>query len=520
MTRLLIALLVLVGLAVGLSWLADRPGDLVLTWQGWRIETSLLAGGIAILVLIAALLIVWAVLRAIWRTPGAIAGRFRTGRRSRGFNAVTQGMLAVGSGDARLALKQAHEAERILGDEPLALLLRAQAAQLSGDRGAAETAFRAMLAQSETRPLGLRGLFVEARRRGDASAARRIAAEAVVAQPTLPWAATALLEFQCIENHWDGALATLARNAGAKLVDKATASRHRAVLLTARAQDEAELDAAQARITVLEALKLAPGLVPAAVLASRLYAESGDIKRAARTIETAWRLGPHPDLARALEGVRAGDSALDRLARTRTLVVQAPDHPESAIALARAGLAARDFGTARASLAPVIEAGGSSERVYVLAAEIEEAERGPSARSREWLARAVRAPRDPIWTADGLVSRVWLPVSPVSGRIDAFEWKAPVEQLGGPLVELSDLHLDAPEEPALIAADVRSEPVSAVPAIEPAAPAISTRPATTSANPSRLARPAPVVASHPVPDDPGPDDEGDQPVRSRVPLLD
>lgn len=435
MIRLLLALVALVLLATGLAWLADRPGAIALTWQGWHVETSMLAASMALLVTVAALILLWSVLRALWRTPGALSGRLRTRRRSRGFNAVTQGMLAVGSGDVRLAVRQAQEAERILGDEPLALLLRAQAAQLSGDRAAAETAFRAMLAGNETRSLGLRGLFVEARRRGDAGAARRIAAEAVIAQPTLPWAATALLEFQSVEGDWDAALATLARNAGAKLLDKTTAARHRAVLLTARAQDEAERDAAKARVTVQEALKLVPGLVPAAVLASTLYADAGDIRRAAKVIETAWRIEPHPDLAKAYTQVRAGDSAQDRLTRVRTLATQTAGHPESAVALSRALLDARDLAPAREALAPLIEDGTPSERVCLLMAEIEEAEYAQGGHQREWRARAMRAPRDPVWTADGLVSDVWLPVSPVSGRIDAFEWKAPVERLGGPVHE-------------------------------------------------------------------------------------
>ena len=47
---------------------------------------------------------------------------------------------------------------------------------------------------------------------------------------------------------------------------------------------------------------------------------------------------------------------------------------------------------------------------------------------RQWLARALRAPRDYAWVADGFVSEHWAPFSPVSGRIDAFEWKAPVER--------------------------------------------------------------------------------------------
>ena len=49
-------------------------------------------------------------------------------------------------------------------------------------------------------------------------------------------------------------------------------------------------------------------------------------------------------------------------------------------------------------------------------AEIEEAA-GDKGRAREWLSRAITAPRDPIWFSDGVASPRWTPVSPVSGEI-------------------------------------------------------------------------------------------------------
>ncbi|MGO7998132.1 hypothetical protein ACC734_37810, partial [Rhizobium ruizarguesonis] len=65
------------------------------------------------------------------------------------------------------------------------------------------------------------------------------------------------------------------------------------------------------------------------------------------------------------------------------------------------------------------------EAAYLLLADIEEAETGDQGRVRHWLAQALKAPRDPAWVAEGFVSDKWLPVSPVTGRLDAFEWKAP-----------------------------------------------------------------------------------------------
>ena len=77
----------------------------------------------------------------------------------------------------------------------------------------------------------------------------------------------------------------------------------------------------------------------------------------------------------------------------------------------------------------------NSESACLLLADIEQADGANQGKVRAWLAKAVRAEPDPAWTADGMVSAQWAPFSPVSGRIDAFEWKVPVRRLQ-PAVEI------------------------------------------------------------------------------------
>jgi len=67
--------------------------------------------------------------------------------------------------------------------------------------------------------------------------------------------------------------------------------------------------------------------------------------------------------------------------------------------------------------------------VATLMAHIEGEQHGDKGRVREWLARAVNAPRDPAWTADGVVADRWAPISPVTGTLDAFQWRVPVESM-------------------------------------------------------------------------------------------
>ena len=49
MIRVALYLILIGAIAYGVALLADRPGDVVVTWQGLRIETSLLVLGAAIL---------------------------------------------------------------------------------------------------------------------------------------------------------------------------------------------------------------------------------------------------------------------------------------------------------------------------------------------------------------------------------------------------------------------------------------------------------------------------------------
>jgi HemY protein len=424
MIRVITYLLVIGLLAFGAVWLADRPGDVAITWLGHRIETSVMVLAIAVVAVAVLAAILWSTVRAVMRSPDLCRRYLRTRRGVRGYLAVSQGLVAVGSGDAVAARKFMEEASRIAPGEPLTLLLRAQTAQLCGDREGAARSFELMAGRDDTRLLGLHGLFIEARRRNDPAAALAYAEGAAKHVSVPGWAGQAVLEFRCIAGDWSGALHRLDCNMKSGLVHKATYRRQRAVLLTAQALAAEDGDRDRAKAVVLEAAKLAPDLVPAAALAGRLLAEAGELRKAGRIIETAWRANPHPDLADAYAHLQPGDSARERLARIEALAARSPGNVEAALAVARAALDAQEFVTARQALAPLVIV--PTKRVAALMAELEQMQHGDEGRAREWMMRALNARRDPAWSAYGFVSERWLPVSPVTGLLDAFEWKDPL----------------------------------------------------------------------------------------------
>jgi HemY protein len=427
MIRIILFLALIAAAAAGAAWVADQPGDVVLSWGGWRAETSLPVFVLALGIVVVVATMIWSILRGLWRTPDRVRRRRHERRHARGRHAITQGLLAVGHGDASMARRHADDARRHAAHDPLALLLAAQTAQLAGDREGAQHAFRAMAEREDTRLLGLRGLFIEAQRADDPVSAVMIADEALKISPSSTWASHAVLGFRCAKGDWNGAMSILDNNLSSGLIEKTTYRRQRGVLLTARALELEKFDRDLSRESAMEAVKLAPTLVPAAVLAAKFESEAHQLRRAMRLVETAWLAQPHPDLADAYAHVKLGDSARQRLVRVETLAAKMPGHIEGALAVARAAIDASEFGRARGALAPFIDK--PTQRVAVLMAEIERTEHGDSGRARMWAMRAVRAMHDPVWTADGYVSDRWRPVSPVTGKLDAFQWQTPVASL-------------------------------------------------------------------------------------------
>ncbi|MDN5005907.1 heme biosynthesis protein HemY [Bradyrhizobium sp. GCM10027634] len=547
----IVLFLVLIALAgAGAAWVADQPGNVVLTWGGWRASPSIPVFVLCLGIFAVLIVLLWSILTAIWRTPGRIRRRRREKRHARGRHAITHGLLAIGHGDTALARRHAEAARRHAADDPLALLLHAQSAQLDGNRDEAQRVFRAMAEREDTRLLGLRGLFIEAQRADDAVGAVMIAEEAIKLSPSSTWASHAVLGFRCARGDWSGALAILDSNLSAGLIDKQAYRRQRGVLLTARALELETMDRDVARESVMEAVKLAPTLVPAAVLAAKFESEAHQVRRAMKLVEAAWLANPHPDLADAYAHVKLGDAARQRLQRVETLAAKTPadkpGHVEGQLAIARAAIDASEFARAREVLAPYVN--DPTQRVALLMAELERAEHGDGGRARAWTLRAVRARHDPAWTADGYVSDRWRPVSPVTGRLDAFQWQTPVASLPsdkGTTIESSAFEeamlaaprpkrvtvaSEAPEEPVVIApapapAPAAQDNVPPAAKQEPVAPAEPAPPAPEPAESSAMAETpvfrtradlgkpaqAPIQAVIPIiraPDDPGIDDDG------------
>ena len=425
MIRLVLYFLLVGAAAWGLSWAADRPGKVGIEWLGYDIQTSVFIGGIAIVLFFTAFsLAVWLGVLT-WTAPKRFARRLRQRHERMGQEALWHGIFAAGAGDRLAALRAGAVAKKYLPDEPLTLLLEAQSAQLNEDAIASRQAFERMLEKPEMAGLALRGLYIEAKKAGQAEAAKQFAERALAANPALQWSTSALFDIHCREGDWRGALDTLGLAKQHRHLPRAEADRRRALLLTELAVELEDTQQGKALAYAQEALGLMPSLVPAAAVAGRILASQGNTARVTKLLTQVWRTSPHPEIALIYAHARTGDSPRDRLARVKTLAESAPAGLEGDIAVAVAAIEAKEWDAARAALQAHL-ASNPPARVCRLMARIEAGQNRDLGRAREWLAKAARGAPDPAWVApDGTVSKDWHAVAPRSGALGAFEWKTP-----------------------------------------------------------------------------------------------
>jgi HemY protein len=425
--------------------------------------------------LIFIVMFVWWLIRTIWTSPHSISRFFRARKRDRGYQALSTGLIAVGSGDAPLARKMLDRTKGLIRSEtePLIHLLEAQAALIEGRTTDARKKFEEMAEDPETRELGLRGLYLEATRLGAHEAARQYAEKAVENAPHLPWASEATLEYRAQAGRFDDAIRLLETQRVLVGMDRKAHDRKKAVLLTGRALMKLEGDPKGAREDSLHALKLAPDLVPAATIAAKALYRENNPKKALSTLEQSFRATGHMEVAAAYLRAASGDSAKDKQKRAERLESLRPDSYEALYTSASAAFDARDFALARAKAeaAAKIE---ERESVYLLMADIEEAESGDQGRVRHWLSQALRAPKDPEWVADGQVSAHWLPISPITGKLDTFEWKQLYTQTNAMLEnsEGAETAFRSLPEPAATA-PVMEKAIVEIPQTEPPADVIA-----------------------------------------------
>lgn len=434
LVKIVAFLAVAAALVFGLGWIMETPGEVRIAFGtrefflspiGFLIAVVLLVLlGIVVLRLVGLLV---AVMRFLLGDETAISRHFSRSRERRGYAALSDGLIALAAGDSRTATKKAQKADRLLGRHDLTGLLTAQAAERSGNRDQAFEAYKALLPDDRTRPVGIQGLMRLKLEEGDTDAAMALAKKAFALRPDNEGVLRTLFDLQSKSGDWSGARETLNASMHARMLPRDVGVRRDAVLSLADARTAlAEGDTARGYEAALQANKLAPTLAPAAALAARAQAERGQKRKATKILTTAWAANPTPELAAAFAAIEPDETPEARRKRFATLVSANPSSAESKLLEAELALAAEDFPGARKALGDLAVTEPTTRSLALMAA-IERGSGESDEVVRGWLAKALGASRGPQWvcTKCNHVHAHWEPVCETCGAFDTLDWRTP-----------------------------------------------------------------------------------------------
>lgn len=476
LTKVLLFLLVVAGLTLATNYLLHSPEGARIAISHWEFTLGPVQGVIVLLLLMAAL---WLLLKLIGLAIAtyhflngdetAISRYFDRNREQKGYKALSDGMMALAAGDGRLALLRARRAEKYLSSPELTTLLVAQAAEAAGDTARATEAYRALLADEATRFVGLRGLIKQKLAEGDTDTALKLAEKAFGMRPKHAETQDILLKLQSENSDWTGARATLGAKVKAGGMPKDVYRRRDAILALQEAKgvidDTASIDAREAAI---EANRLSPDLIPAAVMAAQMMIERGDRRSAARVLKKAWEAQPHPELAAAFATIDPDETPHDRLKRFQALTLVHPEQDETKLLLAELNIAAEEYPEARRAMGDIVTR-HPTQRALAIMAAIERGQGSDEAVVRGWLAKALIAPRGPQWCCDKCqaIHSQWAPICDNCGGFDTLSWREPTETAGRSatesellpiLVASPSVSAVAPEQKADLKAGIETSP--------------------------------------------------------------
>ena len=436
LVKIILFVVIVAAIALGASFLLESDGGIRVAAMGKEVSLSPLLSVIGLVVLAFAvwfMLKVFHFLLASWHfinnDETAISRFFAKNREARGYDALAQGMMALASGEGRLALTKAEKANRDLNRPELTNLLIAQAAEMAGDSKKAEETYRKMVQDESTRFVGVRGIMKQKLAAGDTDTAFKLAQKAFALKPKHEETQDMLLTMQAQRSDWTGARETLNAKLKHGTLPRDVHKRRDAVLALSEARSVLDEDQTiEAREAAIEANRLSPDLIPAAVMASGAYLEKGQKKYATRVIKKAWDVRPHPDLAAAFAAIEPDEDAQARVKRFQMLTRLHMDNPETRMLLAELHIAAEDFPAAQRALGDLFET-DPTVRSATLMAAIERGQGASDAIVQGWLARAVTAPRGPQWVCDNCqhVHSEWQSVCESCESFDTLSWKRPPE---------------------------------------------------------------------------------------------
>ena len=419
--------------AYSVIYLSELSGDITLNINSNQLTISIIMGVCIILLLFLILYVGFvflnlgvAIIRFLSGDETAITRYLNRSRQTKGSKALSSALISFYEGDSVEALVHSNKAKKLLKNDKLSLLINAQITKKSGDTKLALASYKKLLGQKDTRLVALSGIVSEKIKSGEFKIALELSKKNVELYPKNIGNINTLFNLQLQEKDWKGAVKTLQRRKAVEKIPRESFLQQEAILIFEDAQEKFEAGLSQEALSgTLVAVRQFPSFVAALCFLTKLENSSRNKRRVEKILQKAWSLFPHPDIAKSYASLVKVESPEKRLKRFEPLIKINESDPQTMILKAELFLATEDFSKAK-ELISALANDNPDNYILALMAAVERASGGNDKIVREWLTKAVYAPKSPTWICNecGFQSE-WISICQSCDCFDSMRWARP-----------------------------------------------------------------------------------------------
>ena len=419
--------------AYSVIYLSGLSGNITLNINDSQLTISIIMGVCVILlsfliffVGFVFLNLVVAIIRFLSGDETAITRYLSRSRQAKGSKALSSALISFYEGDSVEALVHSSKAKKLLNNDTLSLLINAQITKKSGDSKLALASYKKLLTQKETRLVALSGIVSEKIKAGEFKVALELSKKNVELYPKNIGNINTLFNLQLQEKDWKGAVKTLQRRKTIEKIPRNSFLKQEAMLIFEDAQEKFEEGFSQEALAgTLVAVRQHPSFVAALCFLTKLENSSGNKRRIEKLLQKAWVMFPHPDIAKSYASLVKVESSEKRLKRFEPLIKINKRDPQTIILKTELFLATEDFSKAKELISALVN-NSPDNYILTLMAAVERASGGTEKIVREWLTKAVYAPKSPTWICNecGFQSE-WISICKSCDCFDSMRWARP-----------------------------------------------------------------------------------------------
>lgn len=393
-------------------------------WKGiiFTGNTSTLLIGLVILIFIA--LIFQRIYLYIKQSPKRIKDSLKIKNYNKSFKAIVKAMAALYNNDDKELNFQSNILEKLLKNNPISIILRAEAAKKSKKFDIAENHYNTMLLNPDTKILGLRGLLEQNLKKQDYHHALIYAEEIYNINPRLDWIYKTIIQIIVRTKNWHK-LIEISKNAfNKRIIPKTDYFKSISIAKYEIALIKESTSSIESSQLLKDANSDRPNFPPIVKKLANLLIQNNQLSKAKNLIFKCWSIEPHPMLFEELIEISKRENS-SIVSATSKLIKNNATSYDSIIVLVKANIIENNWIRSKELIKPVLTA-RPNKTICELMYEIEIGITGNAQKANSWKNRAALGDIEKTWVCknSGTIQEEWSSVSE-GGFFDSLEWTWP-----------------------------------------------------------------------------------------------